>query len=1360
MKKPTKNLIAAVGASLLALLPHCVSAQENLAGWFVLGNYTNTAGPEPLPVAYNDYHVIASPIVKGPGFIQNGGTGEYGGSNFVSAAGISTEAYAITNGSYVSFSIQAAPNYTISFSTNIFSSFITATGPIQGELQYGTDGINYTDIAAITYSSTRPTGSVGANTSTTLSGIAALQNVPSTTTNYFRLVNWNASKTTGDWFIFNPTPAGSILGITNTYGIYGSLQYLLQIPPSNLVVAPTSETIGAGQTASFSVNESGNDASNFWYYVSNNTTNLISGANQSVLTISNVVALNDGNYFAVLTNLYGSATSSIVTLTVTNDPNIRTEPASVQGLLNGTVQFSVGAFGSAPLNYQWYYTDTNGNFIASVSDGVNADGSIISGATSSSLNVANLQHTDATNFVVVASNFSGSVTSSVASFLMGTNLSAVADAGAVLALWDFDGSQFTNTLADPESMNNPVPFIGSGTAQAVGTCFDPGVSPFSGATDPSDVGFDATFGGFAFTPYGFFQLSPNFSWGTENYPVSGSQNKLNGVQFNVSTLGAKNIKINYDGRVSATASDYYRLQYSTNGETFVDYPAASTFSGLRGTGNAGFFPFRYDLTGFPGVDNNSNFAFRVVSEYQSTATYQPASALANTNILGANGVVATNFFTGTANSYFSGATATASAGTVTYDLVAVLGDAITNNGVPPVLSSFADTNMVDTNTLVLNFSASSSQTPANKLSFAVNSLNTVAAGVFNPTVQPSFSVANLGSTNFALTIFFNNGGIPDPLDAAPILVTATDTNTGASTATSFLLTVNSLNQPPTNTLTAVKITNSLVNVPLSIPFIAGSARDGTNTLTYTVSSDNNTVIPAGNITVTSLTTGKPTLIVTPAADQVGNSVITVTILDNDLVEPRQTKATIDYTVLPNTNILAIDYFNYDNSGSLDSVAPNYWQHLSGVIGQLQVENGVAVLDSVDNTENLIAPLLHSPFTTNSSSVLYSSFTVNVSNGNLPTGNGSYITAFTDNSGNTADVEDCLVITTNGAAPGFYRLGIANEGGATGANANLFNQDLTPGVNYFVVTSLVLSNGFSTLWINPTNQQSTNVMDFTPTVLYPISNIFLRESGGDAGIVDLGNLLIGKTFNSVIYPPVANPDVYGVTENSVNDILSPLTNDVSGGVLTITDVTPDGNGTASIGGGTNVLFAPVNNFIGTSVIGYTITDNLGNTSSSTITVTVTNNPPLANLVYESVAENSVNNRFSPLVNDAVETSGGSLGLVSVSETDGNGTATVSGTNVVFTPTTGFTGTATINYTITDGIGGTSSSLITVGVGSFTPIPLSAQLSGGKFVLTWTNQAFSLQTATNVTGPYITVPGATSPYTNLISTNPAGFFRLVY
>ena len=45
-----------------------------------------------------------------------------------------------------------------------------------------------------------------------------------------------------------------------------------------------------------------------------------------------------------------------------------------------------------------------------------------------------------------------------------------------------------------------------------------------------------------------------------------------------------------------------------------------------------------------------------------------------------------------------------------------------------------------------------------------------------------------------------------------------------------------------------------------------------------------------------------------------------------------------------------------------------------------------------------------------------------------------------------------------------------------------------------------------------------------------------------------------------------------------------------------------------------------------------------------------------------------------------------------------------------------------------------------------------------VLTWTNAAFSLQAAPNVTGAYTNIPGATSPYTNVLSGSRQ-FFRLI-
>lgn len=115
------------------------------------------------------------------------------------------------------------------------------------------------------------------------------------------------------------------------------------------------------------------------------------------------------------------------------------------------------------------------------------------------------------------------------------------------------------------------------------------------------------------------------------------------------------------------------------------------------------------------------------------------------------------------------------------------------------------------------------------------------------------------------------------------------------------------------------------------------------------------------------------------------------------------------------------------------------------------------------------------------------------------------------------------------------------------------------------------------------------------------------------------------------------------------------------------------------------------------------------------------------------------------------------LISVTPT--NGTAAISGNQVLFTPATNFVGAATIGYTITDNIGGTNASLITVTVGNVTPIPLNVSLSGGQLTFTWSDSSFSLQSSTNVVGPYTTIVGATNPYV-ILATNTMGFYRLIH
>ena len=62
------------------------------------------------------------------------------------------------------------------------------------------------------------------------------------------------------------------------------------------------------------------------------------------------------------------------------------------------------------------------------------------------------------------------------------------------------------------------------------------------------------------------------------------------------------------------------------------------------------------------------------------------------------------------------------------------------------------------------------------------------------------------------------------------------------------------------------------------------------------------------------------------------------------------------------------------------------------------------------------------------------------------------------------------------------------------------------------------------------------------------------------------------------------------------------------------------------------------------------------------------------------------------------------------------------------------------------------------GTVPSVPVSAVKSKDVIQLLF-SPFFSLQSATNVAGPYVTIPGATNPFT-ISPTNPANFYRIVY
>ncbi|MGO9586784.1 MAG: immunoglobulin domain-containing protein [Limisphaerales bacterium] len=203
--------------------------------------------------------------------------------------------------------------------------------------------------------------------------------------------------------------------ITNVAGSVISSTAVLTVAQLAMTNQPSSQKVGVGADASFSVGVSGTQPLSYQWF--QNGTNIlvnggrINGANTNQLTIRNVQTNDSGSQFSVtVTNLAGSVSSTNVTLTVTLAPVITMQPTPADQVLSvgSTATFTVTASGAAPLSYQWQLNGT------SLVDGANlVDGDIISGSTTYTLTISNVQTNDSgANYTVIVTNAFGSVTSS------------------------------------------------------------------------------------------------------------------------------------------------------------------------------------------------------------------------------------------------------------------------------------------------------------------------------------------------------------------------------------------------------------------------------------------------------------------------------------------------------------------------------------------------------------------------------------------------------------------------------------------------------------------------------------------------------------------------------------------------------------------------------------------------------------------------------------------------------------------------------------------------------------------------------------------------------------------------------------
>ncbi|MCO5053429.1 MAG: hypothetical protein M9920_14165 [Verrucomicrobiae bacterium] len=317
--------------------------------------------------------------------------------------------------------------------------------------------------------------------------------------------------------------------------------------------------------------------------------------------------------------------------------------------------------------------------------------------------------------------------------LLGTavvNFTASAD---TIRQWDFNSVTFDapglGTLRPNDQIGFPAQAIG-GVGQQYGQ-----VSATTGSSDPNTL--DNT----------HWRLGSLTGVAGTGFPTATANNKTAGAQFHVNTSGYENIRITWDQENSATASRYWRWQYTLNGTDWIDSDSITTASSLDGFGvddgtPAWVMGLNADFSTISGANNNPDFGIRLVSEFESTATGS-----------GNDGYVANRV----TSNYGTG-------GTLWLDMVTVTGDNLDPMNQPPYVSVIEDQSILSSqSTDALTFDIYDGETALGDLEVTASASNpsllsalTLGGSDGQRTITATAASGQIGST--IITIRVKDGG--------------------------------------------------------------------------------------------------------------------------------------------------------------------------------------------------------------------------------------------------------------------------------------------------------------------------------------------------------------------------------------------------------------------------------------------------------------------------------------------------------------------------------------------------------------------------------------------------------------------------
>lgn len=172
-------------------------------------------------------------------------------------------------------------------------------------------------------------------------------------------------------------------------------------PASAITIAtqPAATTVATGSALSLSVAATGGGGALTYQWRKDGTT--ITGATNATYTLATANSASAGNYSVLVRGALGAIASNGATVTIgastTVAPQISSQPTAQTVIVGGQATFAVTATGTPTPTYQWL-----------------RNGVAVSGATNASLDLTNVQASQAGSYSVVVTNSAGSRTSNSA----------------------------------------------------------------------------------------------------------------------------------------------------------------------------------------------------------------------------------------------------------------------------------------------------------------------------------------------------------------------------------------------------------------------------------------------------------------------------------------------------------------------------------------------------------------------------------------------------------------------------------------------------------------------------------------------------------------------------------------------------------------------------------------------------------------------------------------------------------------------------------------------------------------------------------------------------------------------------------